>query len=101
MDVDRSGFGGQFPRILRAIRDAHFIAFDLELSGIPSKANHRSKTRSSQNNKQTLQQRYEEAKEAAERYQILQFGLTCVTEDHDKSQNAFITNYQDKDAHSL
>lgn len=31
--------------------------------------------------KPTLQQRYLETKEAAERYQILQFGLTCVKQD--------------------
>ena len=74
--------------MLKALADAHFVAIDLELSGIQSKTIHRTKVvengsteNGSTSSKQTLQQRYEEAKEAAERYQILQVGLTIVNED--------------------
>ncbi|MCJ1389378.1 hypothetical protein MMC18_002235 [Xylographa bjoerkii] len=90
MDVDRRSFHWQLPRMLRALADAHFVAIDLELSGIQSKTIHRPKavengsTESrSTGSKQTLQERYDEAKEAAERYQILQVGLTIVKEDAD------------------
>ncbi|MCJ1283647.1 hypothetical protein MMC26_002978 [Xylographa opegraphella] len=76
--------------MLRALASAHFIAIDLELSGIQSKTIHRPKVVENGSNearstggKQTLQERYEEAKEAAERYQILQVGLTIVNEDAD------------------
>ncbi|MCJ1436352.1 hypothetical protein MMC27_005731 [Xylographa pallens] len=88
MDVDRRSFHWQLPRMLRALADAHFVAIDLELSGIQSKTIHRPKAVDNGSNegrstggKQTLQERYEEAKEAAERYQILQVGLTIVSED--------------------
>ena len=74
--------------MLRALANAHFVAIDLELSGIQSKTIHRPKAVENGSNegrssggKQTLQERYEEAKEAAERYQILQVGLTIVSED--------------------
>ena len=85
MDVDRKTFHWQLPRMLRALAGAHFVAVDFELSGIHSKVVHRTRAvEQAYGNKQTLQQRYEEAKEAAERYQILQVGLTIVTEDAEK-----------------
>ena len=101
MEIDRSTFAWQLPHILRAVRDAHFVAFDLELSGIPSKSNHRSRNGPNQSNKQTLQERYSEAKEAAERYQILQVGLTCVTEDEQRSPDLSLQDNQEKKAHFL
>ena len=74
--------------MLRALADAHFVAIDLELSGIQSKTGHRPRAVGNGSNegkstggKQTLQERYKEAKEAAERYQILQVGITIVNED--------------------
>ena len=68
--------------MLRALAKAHFVAVDFELSGIQSKAIHKAKgSDKHQGGKQTIQQRYEEAKEAAEKYQILQVGLTIVIED--------------------
>ncbi|MCJ1289837.1 hypothetical protein MMC34_001370 [Xylographa carneopallida] len=88
MDVDRRSFHWQLPRMLRALADAHFVAIDLELSGIQSKTGHRPRAVGNGSNegkstggKQTLQERYKEAKEAAERYQILQVGITIVNED--------------------
>ena len=78
MDVNGRDFQRQLSSILRAISTARFVAFDLELSGIPS--------RHVGHGKQTLQGRYEETKKAAERFQILQLGLTCAEEDKDRGE---------------
>ena len=83
MDVTGHTFQSQLFSVLGAISRSHFVSFDLELSGIPGK---QSKTKSSgqgEDGKQTLQQRYEETKAAAEQYHVLQLGLTCVEEDRD------------------
>lgn len=63
---------------MKRISEAHCVAFDLELSGIP--------VRKQRGATQTLQDRYLELKAAAEKYHILQVGLTLVEEDvdHDK-----------------
>lgn len=74
MDINAASFLGNLLDIFTAISESQFVSFDLELSGIPSKQWRPN------GNKQTLQERYEEVKHAAERYQILQIGLTCVRE---------------------
>ncbi|KAF2150574.1 CAF1-domain-containing protein [Myriangium duriaei CBS 260.36] len=76
MDIQRHNFPSKLLDILEAISESYFVAFDLELSGVPVRpyGAHRS-------GKATLQERYTETKAAAERYQILQIGLTCVKED--------------------
>jgi poly(A)-specific ribonuclease len=79
MDVTRQSFQYQLPLILSAILDSHFVSFDLEFSGIASRKY--GPGDGADRGKQTLQQRYEETKEAAERYQVLQIGLTCASED--------------------
>ena len=66
--------------MLTDISEALFVSFDLELSGVPSKQARPGK----RPGKATLQERYLETKAAAERYQILQFGLTCVEQNMDK-----------------
>lgn len=73
MDVDKTSFYPLLPDILTDISTAHFVTFDLELSGIP--------TKDPSAGKPTLQRRYLETKAAAERYQILQIGITCVEQD--------------------
>ncbi|KKY23378.1 putative caf1 family [Diplodia seriata] len=73
MDVDKTAFWGRLLEILEAVSTAQFVSFDLELSGIPS--------RGTSGTKQTLEERYQEIKDAADRYQILQIGLTCVEQD--------------------
>lgn len=73
MDVDKIAFPNRLYHILQSLADCHFVAIDFEFSGIPSRSNNR--------NRQTLQERYQEAKTAAEQYTILQVGLTCVTQD--------------------
>ena len=75
MNVERNNFFEILPTILKRISNAHFIAFDLELSGIPERGQNRDKGRASR------QERYAELKAAAEKYQILQVGLTIVEED--------------------
>lgn len=82
MDIDCRTFQSELPLILRHISRSRFVSFDLELSGIPGKQINRPRAPGQgESGKQTLQQRYEETKRAAERYQVLQMGLTCVEED--------------------
>ncbi|KAI9877124.1 MAG: hypothetical protein M1830_004719, partial [Pleopsidium flavum] len=85
MDVDRISFQPRLPALLEAIANAHFVAFDLELSGIQSRQFNTAKaTDGTHEGKRTLQQRYEDMKDAAERYQVLQVGITCVEEDSER-----------------
>lgn len=86
MDIGPRAFLHQLPTILNAIADAHFVAIDLELSGIPSK---KPRAAGEDSRKPNLQSRYEETKMAAEKYQVLQLGITCVGEDRDKGTQAF------------
>lgn len=74
MEVNAISFKGRLLGILDDLSKCEFVAFDLELSGIPT---HRSKM-------PTLQERYEDLKAAAERYQILQVGLTFVFHDFER-----------------
>lgn len=83
MEVTRYNFQRQLPSLLAAIADAHFVAFDLELSGIPSQ-DYNVKSKRVNEAKPSLQQRYDEGKKAAEMYQVLQFGITCVREDAER-----------------
>ncbi|KAF2763420.1 CAF1-domain-containing protein [Pseudovirgaria hyperparasitica] len=75
MDINHLTFLGNYLKILKHISDSHFVAIDLELSGVSVKTKNR--------RKQTLQERYVETKAAAEQYQILQVGLTCVEQVQD------------------
>ena len=84
MDVSRHRFHACLPYILEDIANAHFVSIDLELSGIPGPQAKRSKTDGvGSGGKPTLQERYIDIKQAVERYQVLQLGLTCVIEDRD------------------
>ena len=73
MDISRSRFPLELVKIIQLIADSHFVALDLEFSGIPGRRKDRRKP--------TLQEVYEDVKEAAEQYQVLQVGLTVVHED--------------------
>ena len=87
MDVKGINYRGQLPSILAAISKAHFVSFDLELSGIPGRQRGQPKAPGQPaTGKVTLQERYEETKRAAERYQVLQLGLTCVEEDRERGK---------------
>lgn len=87
MDIDRPSFAARLPTILRDISNASFIAVDLELSGIP--------VNRFRDVKQSLQERYSEVKQAAEKFHILQVGLTCVesTEDGDGNEKYILRPY--------
>jgi poly(A)-specific ribonuclease len=78
MDVSNRQFPSELVKILQLIADSHFVALDLEFSGISSRRARGGRSRLS------LQQVYEEVKEAAKQYQVLQVGLTVVEEDIQK-----------------
>ncbi|KAI7505337.1 CAF1-domain-containing protein [Hortaea werneckii] len=75
MNVDKVSLYPFILDILTDISESRFVAIDLELSGVPTKQIRH------QAGKPSLQERYAETKEAAERYQILQIGVTCVQQD--------------------
>lgn len=79
MEVDRVSFAPRLLDVLTALSEAQFVSFDLELSGVTTKS-------PAYKSKQSLQERYKDVKEAAERYQILQIGLTCAYEDKGKDK---------------
>lgn len=76
MDVTEVSFYPLLIDILHDVSQSHFVAIDLELSGVPVKQN-----RGQKSGRPSLQERYAETKAAAEKFAILQFGLTCVIED--------------------
>ncbi|EEQ31090.1 conserved hypothetical protein [Microsporum canis CBS 113480] len=79
MEVTKRNFTQLLPQILQAIGDCSFVALDFEFSGI---FNQKLRPASSYaDGDLSLQKRYEEVKQAAEEYQILQVGITLVTED--------------------
>ncbi len=86
MDVDETSFWPQLVPILRSICDATFVAIDLEMSGIPMKGRN-SNDRYRAGGKPSLQELYEETKEAASKYQVLQLGITCIEEDRERGRH--------------
>ncbi|KAF2197942.1 CAF1-domain-containing protein [Delitschia confertaspora ATCC 74209] len=80
MDIDAVSFPSRLIDILEAISEADFVSIDLEMSGVPSRA------RGDNRGMQTLEMRYAELKESAEKYQVLQVGVTCckfdILKDH-------------------
>ncbi|RPB13962.1 ribonuclease CAF1 [Morchella conica CCBAS932] len=83
MNISRSNFADNLPEIVDQINKSYFVTFDLELSGI-----HTGSKNSVQGRRQTLQERYKEIKEAAERFQVIQFGICIVSVD--KNENKYI-----------
>lgn len=78
MELTSQTFLHQLPWMLYELSESCFVSLDLEMSGIPmSPAGQAPKT-------QSLQERYAENKAAAEKYQVLQFGLTICYEDAEK-----------------
>ena len=76
MDVTKVELPVELINIIRHIANSHFVAIDLEFSGITGR-----QKRGAQQGKPTLQEIYHETKEAARKYQVLQIGLTIVEED--------------------
>jgi len=85
MDIDDVHFWPQLLPILKVISDATFVAIDVEMSGIAMKG-FGSNDKAAGTGKPTLQQHYEEVKQAAEKYSVLQFGITCIEEDRENSK---------------
>ncbi|KAF2456472.1 ribonuclease H-like domain-containing protein [Lineolata rhizophorae] len=77
MDVGESSFYPLLLGILERISRAHFVTFDLELSGVPVKTHAQRGTAGNP----TLQERYDELRAAADRFTILQVGITVVEQD--------------------
>ncbi|KAI9760982.1 MAG: Mitochondrial beta-keto-acyl synthase [Chaenotheca gracillima] len=85
MEIDRTSFQPMLLTILETISRSDFVAFDLELSGIARQPFKTAVTGSDRRGRQSLQERYAETKAAAEKYQVLQVGLTCVEWDASKA----------------
>lgn len=77
MDVSGQDFLSLVPTIFQDVQNALFVAFDTELSGIPTRPHHRGLK---DDGLPTLEARYAETKTAAEKFHILQLGLTFVLE---------------------
>lgn len=86
MEVTKDNFDSLLPKILLDVADCFCVCLDFEFSGI-SNQQLRSHASSSEGGGLSLQKRYEEVKEAAEKYQILQVGLTFVLEDEESGWN--------------
>ena len=78
MDISIQDWPDKLRPLLGHIAKARFVAIDFEISGISMKSN---SSRAQTWRQQTLQERYEDVKTAAEKYQILQVGITTVIED--------------------
>lgn len=71
MDVNRTAFWHKLPDIIETISLSKAVSIDLEMSGIVKK-------QTEERVNPTLKQKYEDAKQAAETFAILQIGLTCI-----------------------
>lgn len=80
MEVDAASFPHHLLGLFINISEADFVSFDLELSGIPSRLPNRQPRPGG--GKFTLEERYAETREGANRYQILQVGITCARFDY-------------------
>jgi poly(A)-specific ribonuclease len=89
MDVDHEHYRKELLPILRNIANADFVTFDLEMSGITTRPKFSSGDHSHDVGKPTLEQQYQELKSAAEIFQILQIGITCVEVDREKGEPSF------------
>ncbi|QSS59973.1 CAF1 family ribonuclease [Histoplasma capsulatum] len=87
MDVTKQSFSQHLPRLLNDLAESTFVALDLEFSGIVARQSGPSPGSDLWGEKQTLQERYEEVKYAAETYQVLQIGLTFAREDTETGQS--------------
>lgn len=84
MDIDADSFPSKLLGLLINISEADFVSFDLELSGIPSRLP--AKAKPGATGRKTLEDRYLETRVAADRYQILQVGITCGRFDYLKEK---------------
>ncbi|KAJ5159591.1 uncharacterized protein N7482_006595 [Penicillium canariense] len=73
MDLTAANFANYLPWVLHELSSCCFVALDLEMSGIALSVRNQGF--------KTLQKHYENNKAAAEKYQVLQVGLTVCHED--------------------
>ena len=85
MEVNRDNFVKELPSILEHLLKSSYISFDMEMSGIHKKAYHVGAANHDEG-KPSMQTLYEGIKGAAEKYQVLQFGMTIVEEDREKGE---------------
>ncbi len=86
MDIDRFNFHGELIPILRSIANASFVAIDLEMSGITTRRRYHLGDRSLNSERPTVEDLYQDMKNAAETYQVVQLGITCVEQDSEKGE---------------
>jgi len=79
MEVDAGSFPHHLLGLFIHISEADFVSFDLELSGIPSRIPNKPRAGAG---RFTLEERYAETRQGANRYQILQVGITCARFDY-------------------
>jgi len=80
MNVTSASFPFEAVNIIQHVAKSRFVAFDFEFSGVAGR------TPGGGSGKLALQDLYEETRAAAQIYQILQVGLTIVTEEPDKGR---------------
>ena len=90
MDVSGHDFWASIPTLLQDVQDAVFVAFDTELSGIPTRPHNRGPRG---NGLPTLEERYADTKTAAEKYHILQLGLTFALREKDAPGSFVLKSY--------
>ncbi|OCT49541.1 putative CAF1 family ribonuclease [Cladophialophora carrionii] len=86
MDVNSASFPFELVKIIQHIANSRFIAFDLEFSGVAGRR------AAGGANRLSLQEYYSDLRAAAQIYQILQVGLTIVTEDTEKAVSFLMRN---------
>jgi len=77
MDVTVQNFPYHLPRILDDLANCCFVSLDFEFSGI----SYGITSQGTAQGPQSLQDRYSETKSAADKFRILQIGLTICHED--------------------
>jgi hypothetical protein len=73
MDIDQTNFWPNLLIVIETIARADFVAFDLEMTGFG--------TKTSQSIDSFTQHLYDQAKEAAKTFNILQVGISCASYD--------------------
>jgi poly(A)-specific ribonuclease len=90
MDITYATFPQELIGIIQHIADSRFVAFDLEFSGVAARRS------AGGSGKLSLQEYYQDLRSAAQIYQILQIGLTIVSEDTDKGKMSSIQLYHSR-----
>ncbi len=90
MDITHATFPEELIKIIQHIANSRFVAFDLEFSGVAARRS------AGGSGKLSLQEYYQDLRSAAQIYQILQIGLTIVSEDTEKGEMSSIQLYHFK-----